>query len=71
MKFTVVLKIENDVWDSPIIHEDNLHAISKSAVLKKFNLSGGQICELKNYGKTHWQDVHGSLFTLSLDSEAN
>lgn len=71
MTFSLTLKIVHPGIKDPITHIDTVQAKSIAAALKLFNLPAKQKCELKNSGRTKWQDGLGALHTLTLTHEAN
>lgn len=70
MKYCVTLKIQHETLAEEKVHTDVVEVENQAQLWKKLNLDNECICELKNYGRTFWEDQHGAIHTLEITQEA-
>jgi hypothetical protein len=69
MKATLTLTVKHPKITNPVTHTDNLNGSSVSAILKKLNLPGKQMCDLKHHNSTSWTDFNGATHKLEIQFE--
>jgi len=65
-RFEAVLTIVHDSLPKPVVHRNEIKAISVAQVLSHMNLTAKQACDIKNRGSTTWTDQNGAVHKLEL-----